>query len=77
MMEKTYKIPVGAEEAVDNMVKMAVERYLRLPHEVIVENKPEYRQAVDSFLADNNMELKYSKVKVDKVEVLEDEIIEP
>lgn len=60
MIEKTYKIPDGSEEKVDAMVAVAVERFLREQmKETPVDEKPEYKQAVDSFRADNDMELKF------------------
>ena len=68
------KIPVGSEEAVKNLASVAVERFLQTQFkEVPVEEKPEYREAVDSFRVENKMEAKFA-VKV--VEEVKEEIIE-
>ena len=72
MQEITFKIPVGSEEKVREMVAVAVERFLREQMaETPVEEKPEYKTAVDTFRADNKMELKFAKVEEPKEEILE------
>jgi hypothetical protein len=65
-MEKTYKFPAQCEQAVDNMVAVVVERYLRQQMSAPpVEEKVEYQQAVDAFRVENNMETVFTK----KIEV--------
>ena len=72
MQEITFKIPVGSEEKVREMVAVAVERFLREQmKETPVEEKPEYKEAVDSFRLDNSMEAKFTKAEVVKEEVEE------
>jgi hypothetical protein len=63
MIEKTYKIPEGSETIVDNMVAVGVERFIRQQMEIPVEEKIEYREAIDTFRADNHMELRFAKVE--------------
>ena len=60
-MEKTYKIPEGAEKIVDNMVSVGVERFIAQQKLVIPkEATTEYETAVDAFRKDNKMEPKFS-----------------
>ncbi len=73
MQEITFKIPVGSEEKVKEMVAVAVERFLRTQmQETPVEEKPEYKEAVDSFRLDNKMEAKFAVAEVVKEEVVEE-----
>jgi hypothetical protein len=67
-MEKTYKIPEGSEEKVDEMVAVAVERFLRdQMKETPVEEKQDYQEAVNSFRIENNMNPKYTIVKIEPI----------
>ena len=68
MIEKTYKIPEGSESKVNEMVAVAVERFLREQYkETPVEEKPEYRTAVDTFRKDNLMETKFEVKPVEEI----------
>ena len=75
MITRTYKIPEGSESKVDEMVAVAVERFLREQlKETPVEEKVEYQTAVDSFRKDNLMKTKY-EVKPIKDENIINEVI--
>ena len=75
MTEITFKIPEGSEEKVKEMVQVAVERFLKAQMaETPVEEKPEYKTAVDTFRADNKMELKFAKVEEPKEEIKEEKV---
>jgi|LakMenEpi03Aug12_release.lakeMendotaPanAssembly.Ray.scaffolds.fasta_scaffold249824_5 hypothetical protein len=77
-MEKTYKIPEGSEESVDNMVSVAVERFLAQQlKETPVQEKPEYKDAVDTFREDNGMDKKFENKPIEEVkDVIVDEVKE-
>jgi len=73
MIKKTYELPEGSEEIVDNLVKVGIERFLRQQHETKVEDKPEFQQAVDSALEANSWDKKYEIKK----EPIDEKPIEP